>query len=337
MLPLRQEKKEMSEGRRSLHSDKRNSTDFTNPIAITIPRQKIESISQLNTLIGQKTLHPLLSIIDLAEATRLDQLSISGDFYALFFKQVQCGDFRFGRRCHDFQSCTLAFKAPGQTIDINRHDAPEQTSILGITFHPKVFNETPLICKKSEYSFFSYQENESLHLSEREKQIILGCMSNFQKELQRDIDRFSLRLLAVHLELLLDYCLRFYERQFITRCNINNDILAYFNQLLEQYLQAEHGVKTELRSIEYVHERIPQSIAYLNDLVRVETGKTLREHVRLKKIDMAKHLVTSSNKTISEIALALGFPNTQTFLCLFKKLVGCSPNEYRQQGNNKPN
>lgn len=327
----------MSEGRRSLYSDKRNSTDFTNPIAMTIPPQKIESISQLNTLIGQKTLHPLLSIIDLAEATRLDQLSISGDFYALFFKQVQCGDFRFGRRCHDFQSCTLAFKTPGQTIDINRHDAPEQTSILGITFHPKVFNETPLICKKSEYSFFSYQENESLHLSEREKQIILGCMSNFQKELQRDIDRFSLRLLAVHLELLLDYCLRFYERQFITRCNINNDILAYFNQLLEQYLQAEHGVKTELRSIEYVHERIPQSIAYLNDLVRVETGKTLREHVRLKKIDMAKHLVTSSNKTISEIALALGFPNTQTFLCLFKKLVGCSPNEYRQQGNNKPN
>lgn len=327
----------MSEGRRSLYSDKRNSTDFTNPIAMTIPPQKIESISQLNTLIGQKTLHPLLSIIDLAEATRLDQLSISGDFYALFFKQVQCGDFRFGRRCHDFQSCTLAFKAPGQTIDINRHDAPEQTSILGITFHPKVFNETPLICKKSEYSFFSYQENESLHLSEREKQIILGCMSNFQKELRRDIDRFSLRLLAVHLELLLDYCLRFYERQFITRCNINNDILAYFNQLLEQYLQAEHGVKTELRSIEYVHERIPQSIAYLNDLVRVETGKTLREHVRLKKIDMAKHLVTSSNKTISEIALALGFPNTQTFLCLFKKLVGCSPNEYRQQGNNKPN
>ena len=337
MFPLRQEKKEMSEGRRSLHSDKRNSTDFTNPIAMTIPPQKIESISQLNTLIGQKTLHPLLSIIDLAEATRLDQLSISGDFYALFFKQVQCGDFRFGRRCHDFQSCTLAFKAPGQTIDINRHDAPEQTSILGITFHPKVFNETPLICKKSEYSFFSYQENESLHLSEREKQIILGCMSNFQKELQRDIDRFSLRLLAVHLELLLDYCLRFYERQFITRCNINNDILAYFNQLLEQYLQAEHGVKTELRSIEYVHERIPQSIAYLNDLVRVETGKTLREHVRLKKIDMAKHLVTRSNKTISVIALALGFPNTQTFLCLFKKLVGCSPNEYRQQGNNKPN
>lgn len=212
---------------------------------MTIPPQKIESISQLNTLIGQKTLHPLLSIIDLAEATRLGQLSISGDFYALFFKQVQCGDFRYGRRCHDFQSCTLAFKAPGQTIDINRHDAPEQTSILGIAFHPKVFNETSLVCKKSEYSFFSYQENESLHLSEREKQIILGCISNFQKELQRDIDRFSLRLLAVHLELLLDYCLRFYERQFITRCNINNDILAYFNQLLEQYLQAEHGVKTE--------------------------------------------------------------------------------------------
>ena len=104
--------------------------------------QKIESISQLNTLIGQKTLHPLLSVIDLAEATRLGQLSISGDFYALFFKQVQCGDFRYGRRCHDFQSCTLVFKAPEQTIDITQHDAPEQTSILGIAFHPKVSSPT---------------------------------------------------------------------------------------------------------------------------------------------------------------------------------------------------
>ena len=299
--------------------------------------QKIESISQFNTLIGQKTRHPLLSVIDLTEATRLDQLSISGDFYTLFFKQVPCGDFRFGRRCHDFQSSTLVFKAPGQAIDLNRHDLPEQTHILGMAFHPNVFNETPLICKKSEYTFFSYQENESLHLSEREKQIVLGCMSNFQKELLRDIDRFSLRLLAVHLELLLDYCLRFYERQFITRCHINNDILTYFDQLLEQYLQAEHEVKTELRSIEYVHDHIPQSLAYLNDLVRVETGKTLREYVRLKKIDIAKSLVTGSNKTISEITLALGFSNTQTFLCLFKRLVGCSPNEYRQQGNNKPN
>lgn len=299
--------------------------------------QKIESISQFNTLIGQKTRHPLLSVIDLTEATRLDQLSISGDFYTLFFKQVPCGDFRYSRRCHDFQSCTLVFKAPGQTIDVNRHDLPEQTHILGIAFHPKVFNEAPLVCKKSEYTFFSYQENESLHLSEREKQIVLGCMSNFQKELLRDIDRFSLRLLAVHLELLLDYCLRFYERQFITRCHINNDILTYFDQLLEQHLQSEHEVKTELRSIEYVHDHLPQSLAYLNDLVRVETGKTLREYVRLKKIDIAKSLVTSSNKTISEIALALGFSNTQTFLCLFKRLVGCSPNEYRQQGNNKPN
>lgn len=304
---------------------------------MTTPTRKIESISQLNTLIGQKTRHPLLSVIDSVEATRLDQLSISGDFYTLFFKQVQCGDFRYGRRCHDFQSCTLVFKAPGQTMDLDRHDLPEQTNILAIAFHPKVFNETPLVCKKSEYTFFSYQENESLHLSEREKQIILDCMSNFQKELQRDIDRFSLRLLAVHLELLLDYCLRFYERQFITRCNTNNDILTYFNRLLEQYIQTEDEVKTELRSIEYIHDHIPQSLAYLNDLVRVETGKTLREYVRLKKIDIAKHLVTNSNKTISDIAFALGFSNAQTFLCLFKRLVGCSPNEYRLQGGCKPN
>lgn len=298
---------------------------------------EIETICQLNTLIGQKTWHPLISVIDINEATRFEQLSISGNFYALFFKQVACGDFRYGRRCHDFQSGTLVFKAPGQVIDINRNDAPTPSKIIGIAFHPKVFNETALVCKKSEYTFFAYQENESLHLSEREKQTILACMHHFQKELQRNIDKFTLRLLAVHLELLLDYCLRFYERQFITRSDVNKDILTYFDQLTERFLLTEQEIKTELRTIQYAHEKLPQSLAYLNDLVRAETGNNLREYIRLKKIELAKLLITSTNKNAVEIATLLGFPDIQTFLCLFKKSVGCTPAEFIHSQNDSQN
>ena len=291
----------------------------------------IETLHQYNTLIGQRTLHPLVSIVDTFEAKQFKNLSIRGHFYALLFKQVRCGNTQFGRKCHDFQTGTLVFKSPGEVVELNKRTISGQNHILGILFHPIVLNEIPIIHKKSDYSFFSYRENESLHLSEQEKQIILSCTNNLQKELSRDIDKFSLRLIAVHLELLMDYCLRFYERQFITRTNINQDILAHFNRRLEKYFQSERPEKTELRAIEFAREEIPQSLAYLNDLIRSESGKTLREYTRFKRIEMTKELIRTSNKTIPEIATGLGFTDSSTLFCLFKKIVGSTPEEYKKK------
>lgn len=291
----------------------------------------IETLHQYNTLIGQRTLHPLVSIVDTFEAKQFKNLSIRGNFYALLFKQVRCGNTRFRRKCHDFQTGTLVFKSPGEVVELNKKTIFGQNHILGILFHPIVLNEAPLIHKKSDYSFFSYRENESLHLSEQEKQIILNCTNNLQKELSRDIDKFSLRLIAVHLELLMDYCLRFYERQFITRTNINQDILAHFNRCLEKYFQSERPEKTELRAIEFAREEIPQSLAYLNDLIRSESGKTLREYTRFKRIEMTKELIRTSDKTLPEIATGLGFTDSRTLFCLFKKIVGSTPEEYKKK------
>ena len=298
---------------------------------------KLDTVDQYNRLFGLEALHSLVSIVNLSEAPRFPtHFTMNYGVYALFLKNVKCGDIRYGRQTYDYQEGTVTSFAPGQVVEVEMQQGVKPNA-HGLLFHPDLIKGTSLGQDIKHYSFFSYTSAEALHLSEEEKGIFIDCLEKIKMELQRPIDKHSKRLISRNIELLLDYCARFNERQFITRCNINNDILAYFNQLLEQYLQAEYATKTELRSIEYVHERIPQSIAYLNDLVRVETGKTLREYVRLKKIDMAKYLVTSSNKTISEIALALGFPNTQTFFCLFKRFVGCSPSEYRQQGNNKPN
>lgn len=290
---------------------------------------KIEMLNQYNALTGQRTLHPLVSVVVPGEAKPFKSLPVSGNFYALFFKQVECGNFRYGRRCHDFQSGTLVFKAPGTLVDIDTQ--PGQPGISGILFHPDLLNNTLLACKKAEYTFFSYRENESLHLSEQEKQIVQECMGNIQKELQRDIDRFSLRLTTIYLELLLDYCLRFYERQFITRTDINSNTLKLLDRFLEEYFQSEQRHKTESQSIEYIHEKMPQSPAYLNDLVRIESGKALREYVCLKRIDIAKYFLLKSGKTLSDIAIGLGFRDTPSFFYLFRKMVGCTPEEYRRK------
>ena len=244
---------------------------------------KIETLNQYNKLIGQKTLHPLISVIDPSGTQQFKRLPVSGNFYALFFKQVECGDFRYGRRSHDFQSGTLVFKAPGTLVDIDALPGHP-----GILFHPDLLNNTLLAYKKAEYTFFSYRENESLHLSEQEKQTVLECLGNIRQELQRDIDKFSLRLTTIYLELLLDYCLRFYERQFITRANLNTDTLELLDQFLEEYFQSGQELKTESRPIKYIHEKMPQSPAYRNDLTRIESGKTLREYVCFKRSNIAK-------------------------------------------------
>ena len=294
---------------------------------------KIETIDQYDQLFGLETLHPLVNVIDFSKATKtVEYYHMNIGFYSLFLKDINCGDLKYGRNYYDYQEGTVVCMAPGQVIGIdNRKKTPQRTKSIGVLFHPDLIRGTSLGQNIKNYSFFSYEVNEALHLSEQEKQIILNCTNNLQKELSRDIDKFSLRLIAVHLELLMDYCLRFYERQFITRTNINQDILAHFNRCLEKYFQSERPEKTELRAIEFAREEIPQSLAYLNDLIRSESGKTLREYTRFKRIEMTKELIRTSDKTLPEIATGLGFTDSRTLFCLFKKIVGSTPEEYKKK------
>lgn len=196
-------------------------------------------------------------------------------------------------------------------------------------FHPDLIVGTSLSRLINDYSFFSYNVNEALHLSERERQIILDCFSKISYELEHAVDKHSKKLISSNIELLLNYCDRFYDRQFITRDNVNKGILEKFEDQLNSYFSSNIAQKNGLPSVAYFAEELHLSSNYLGDLMKKETGKSAQEHIQLKLIRIAKELIHDSDKSISEVAYELGFKYPQHFTRMFKKAVGLSPNEYR--------
>ena len=183
--------------------------------------------------------------------------------------------------------------------------------------------------RKSSTTFFSYASNEALHLSDDEKKIFQDCLDKVQQELSRPIDKHSKRLIARNIELLLDYCMRFYERQFVTRSKVNKDVLMKFEDLLDVYFQSEQSPNEKLPTVKYFADKVNLSSNYFGDLIKKETGKTAQEYIQGKIINIAKERILASEKTVSEIAYELGFQYPQHFTRIFKKVVGCTPTEYR--------
>lgn len=198
-------------------------------------------------------------------------------------------------------------------------------------FHPDLIRGTTLGRNIKEYTFFSYEVNEALHLSEKERTIIIDCLEKIRYELQQSIDRLSKRLIATNIELLLDYCLRFYERQFITRGNVNHDILTRFERLLDDYFIGPKAAQNGLPSVKECANKLCLSPNYFGDLIKKETGKTAQEYIQYHLIEIAKEQILDPGKSISQIAYGLGFQYPQHFTRLFKRLVGQTPNEYRSE------
>lgn len=291
----------------------------------------IETVDQYNKLFGLETLHPLVSVVDLSKAkTWPNRYRINYGIYCLFLKDAKCGDIRYGRQYYDYQEGTVVSFAPGQVVNIEMTEG-QRPSSHGLLFHPDLIRGTCLGRDIKRYSFFSYQSNEALHLSDQEKEIVKDCLEKIQLELEHSIDNHSKRLIAMNIELLLDYCMRFYERQFITRRQVNKDVLVKFEQLLDEYFQSGHPQQEGLPSVRYFADQICLSPNYFGDLIKKETGKTAQENIQNKIIDLAKEWIVGSNKTISQISYELGFQYSQHFNRLFKKNVGCTPNEYRMQ------
>lgn len=291
----------------------------------------IETISEYNDMLGVETLHPLVSVIDLSRSKPMKHMRHTFSFYVVFLKDEKNCDLLYGRQRYDYQKGSVISLAPGQVIGIEDTGEVFQPKGWALCFHPDLIRGTTLGRNMKEYSFFSYEVNEALHLSEKERTIFIDCLDKIQHELQYAIDRLSKRLIATNIELLLDYCLRFYERQFVTRSNVNHDILTRFERLLDDYFTGEQAGQNGLPSVKHCAGQLCLSPNYFGDLIKKETGKTAQEYIQHRLIDIAKERVLDHSKSLSQVAYELGFQYPQHFTRLFKKVVGQTPNEYRMQ------
>jgi AraC-like DNA-binding protein len=291
--------------------------------------RRFETIQDYNAFNNNETLHPLVSVVDLSKASPRQGSQMYFGFYTIFLKDVKCGDMVYGRHTYDYQEGTLVFLAPGQVAGMNSNGETYQPKGYALVFHPDLIHGTALGGHMQDYTFFGYQSSEALHLSERERKIVLDCLSKIEYELERAIDKHSKRLIASNIELLLNYCVRFYERQFITRDNAHRSILERFESLLNEYYQSDKPQTEGLPSVAYCASELNLSANYFGDLVKKETGKTAQEYIQSKVMDVAKERIFDHSKSVNQIAYELGFKYPQHFTRLFKQRVGQSPNEYR--------
>lgn len=291
---------------------------------------KLDTVDAYNQLFGLETLHPLVNVVDLSEANGYPiHFTVNYGIYALFLKDIKCGDIRYGRQVYDYQEGTIVSFAPGQVAETEMLEGVKPMA-KGIVFHPDLIKGTSLGQEIKTYSFFSYDSREALHLSEEEKEIILDCLAKIKLELVHPIDKLSKRLIARNIQLLLDYCMRFYNRQFVTRTEVNKDVLSRFEFLLDDYFRNGKTRTEGVPTVRYFADKVFLSPNYFGDLIKKETGRSPQEYIQGKMIDMAKEMLLGTEKTVSQIADDLGFQYSQHFNRIFKKNVGQSPNEYRR-------
>jgi len=290
----------------------------------------IKSISELHEFYGVgKPRHPLITVIELGsnKVNRLEQNAIYRlGFYTIFCKKFS-GTLKYGRSYYDFSEGSLMFTGPGQIVS----PSPEQylDEGWGLFFHPDLVNTGALGRKMGDYSFFNYEANEALHVSEEEKSVLTTCVQNIRKEYMQNIDKHTTRLIQANIELLLNYCSRFYDRQFYTREKVNTDVVQQFEKLVKDYFAPETLIDTGLPNVGYFASRMNLSPNYLSDLLHRFTGKTTQEHIHLQLVDKAKSLLLSTQKSVSEIAYTLGFEHPSHFTRLFKSKTGYAPSDYR--------
>lgn len=293
----------------------------------------IDTIETYNNIWGLETRHPLVAVVDLnglSPTAEPAEVTYHYGIYSLWLKQTYCGDITYGRLPYDYQEGTVTSFAPGQTIHV-KHAPDYVPSAVGLLFHPDMIHGTSLGRDIRQYSFFDYSSREALHLSENEKAIFRDCLDKIRQETERPADSHSRKLICRNIELLLDYCMRFYDRQFITRSEVNSDILTRFERLLDAYFDTDMQRQEGLPSVKYFADKVFLSPNYFGDVIRKLTGMTASEHIQNKVIDRVKEQLLSSDKTASQIAYELGFQYPQHLSRMFKRITGLTPNEFRQQ------
>lgn len=290
---------------------------------------EMPSVKDYNDNLGVATLHPLVSVVDMSELECIRHSLKHFGFYCIILKHLGCGDVAYGRSTYDYNDGSLVFVAPNQMAGANDGKISYNTKGWILMFHPDLLRNTYLEHSMNRYTFFDYSSNEALHLSEQEREIIIGYLCNIRRELHHPTDDYTNRNIILNIEALLNNCMRFYERQFISRKNENNKIMEQLTYLLEEYLLSGKSQQYGLPTVAWCADNLHLSSNYFGDLVKKYSGRTAQEYIKSTIVDYAKLLLANNTYQVNEIAYKLGFKYPQHFSRLFKHIEGVSPSQYR--------
>lgn len=287
------------------------------------------TVQEFNDRFGFETLHPLVSVVHFDKALRQEEAIYHYGLYALFLKENKGCKLSYGRTKYDFDEMTVTSFAPGQVIHVEPNPEVKYPKWTALVFHPDLLCRTQLGQNISRYEFFDYTSNEALHLSVGEIEIFRGVLDMIGQELHRSIDKHSKELIVSNIELLLNYCLRFYDRQFVTREEINHSVVRKFSELLDKYIVSK--AETEgVPSVAYFADKCCYSTKYFGELVKTETGKTAKMFINDRLLRTAKQLLDDDSLTVAQVSMKLGFEYPQHFIRFFKLHTGKTPSEYRR-------
>lgn len=287
------------------------------------------TVQEFNDYYGLETLHPLVSVVRFNKPAKVEEAMYHYGLYALFLKENKGCKLSYGRTEYDFDEMTVTSFAPGQVIHVEPNPEVIIPKWTAIVFHPDLLNRTSLGKNISRYEFFDYTSNEALHLSVAEIEIFRGVLSMIQQELNRSIDKHSKELIVNNIELLLNYCLRFYDRQFITREEINHSVVKKFTALLDQYI-ANQAQQEGFPSVAYFADKCCYSPKYFGELVKTETGRSAKDFISDRMLSAAKQLLNDELLSIKTVSQQLGFEYPQHFIRFFKAKTGQTPSDYRK-------
>lgn len=290
---------------------------------------EMPSVKDYNDNLGVATLHPLVSVVDMSELECIRHSLKRFGFYCIILKHLGCGDVTYGRSAYDYNDGSLVFVAPNQMAGANDGKISYNTKGWILMFHPDLLRNTYLEHSMNRYTFFDYSSNEALHLSEQEREIIIGYLCNIRRELHHPTDDYTNRNIILNIEALLNNCMRFYERQFISRKIDNNKIMEQLTYLLEEYLLSGKSQQYGLPTVAWCADNLHLSSNYFGDLVKKYSGRSAQEYIKSTIVDYAKLLLANNSYQVNEIAYKLGFKYPQHFSRLFKHIEGVSPSQYR--------
>ena len=290
----------------------------------------INTIQDFNDYQGVETLHPLVSVVHVENTEHIRECVMHYGVYAIYLKENKGCKLSYGRTPYDFDEMTVTSFAPGQVVKVEPNPDVPFAKFTALVFHPDILNRTALGTQMSRYEFFGYSSTEALHLSAQEVEVFRGVLTMIEQELHRAIDKHTRELIVSNIELLLNYCLRFYDRQFITREEINHSVVKKFIEMLDDYISTK-ALHDGLPTVAYFADKCCLSNGYFGNLVRVETGRTAKDIISDHVLAYAKQLLNDEALTITIISSRLGFEYPQHFVRFFKSHTGKTPSAYRNE------